>query len=313
MKYPDHQCAYGPRCRDHIEVDKVKCGQPIEDQRGLCRRCYGMVRHAVEAMGSDYDALSAAVGDHAVTGQTRVAGTREPPMPLNGTILALRSTLSEWAEAALWMVAEPLGIDVRERHKAKGWPVKDGPVIEQARRILPPNLKLLLDAESQPVTSWYAGGFMVKDMDGIDVAMKIADIHADVNRVLGQTNPRLRLSLPCPAVDCGARTLGVDNGSTDVTCTTCGGRWPQDQYDWLARLFIEDENEKDAEMLKYLLAEAKWWCDVLAWCVAERDHRLFQLGRVSRLTAADLEGIDALAVVELIGEILGTKNGPETR
>lgn len=227
-------------------------------------------------------------------------------MPLNGTVLALRSTLSEWCEAALWMVAEPLGIDVRQRHKAKGWPVKDGPVIAQAARILPEQLKLLFDAQQQPVSMWSPGSstWYTEDLDGIDVAIKLTDLHHEVNSVLGQTNPRIRLSLPCPGFDCGARTLGVDNGSTDITCLSCGRTWTQADYDWVAGLLITDEQDKEAEMLKWLLAEAQWWSEVLAWCVAERDWTLYELGRLSRMTPADLQGIDGVAVVELVRELI---------
>lgn len=301
----EHRCAYGNRCRDHVLVGGVKFGALIESQRGLCRRCFGMVRGAIGSIEGDYAKLNGAVGDHASSGEVHVSGTREPPMPLNGTVLALRSTLSEWAEAAMWAVAEPLGIDVRERHKAKGWPVKDGPVITQAGRILPENLKLLLDAPEQSVTVWVSTGFAIRDMDGIDIAMKLCDIHHEVNQVLGLTNPRIRLSLPCPKYDCGTHgTVGMDNGSTEITCTACGGAWSQAEYDWLSKLLITDEQEKETAMLKYLLAEARWKTAVGQWLVAERDHKLLQLGRLSRMSAADLAGIDGAAVVNLVREML---------
>jgi hypothetical protein len=302
-----HRCAYEHRCRDRVVIDGRKLGAVVEDERGFCRRCFGMVRAALREIEKDWDALGAAVGDHLTGAEVHVSGSKDPPMPLNGTVMALRSTLSEWCEAALWMVAEPLGIDVRQRHKAKGWPVKDGPVVAQAARVLPENIKLLLEAETQPVAVWmpHATRWTTKDLDGHDVAMRLADLHREVNSVLGQTNPRVRLALPCPAFDCGARgTMGIDNGTTDINCTACGGTWTQAEYDWLANLLISDEQEKETEMLKYLLAEAQWKLEVGAWLVAERDHKLFQLGRLSRMTSADLAGIDGVAVVELMREML---------
>jgi hypothetical protein len=304
---PPHECAYGYRCRDKVRVEGRAQGVLIESERGLCRRCFGMVRGALRELDSDWDKLCKAVGDHAPSGEVHVSGTREPPMPLNGTVLALRSTLSEWSEAALWMVAEPLGIDVRERHKAKGWPVREWPVVVQAGRILPENMKLLLDAPAQPVAVWNSLGskWGVKDFDGIDVAMKLCDIHHEVNQVLGLNNLRQRSPMPCPNYECGARnTLGIDNGTDVVNCTACGRQWTRGEYDWLLSLLITEEQEKEVQVLKYLLAEAQWWCDVCIWLLAERDHKLFQLGRLSRMTPADLEGIDGVAVVELVREML---------
>jgi hypothetical protein len=312
---PDrHRCAFGRRCRDHDGM----LGAVIADERGFCKRCFGMVRAAIRELAGDWNRLCAAVGDHGTSGEVHVSGTREPLMPLNGTVLALRSTLSEWSEAALWMVAEPLGIDVRERHKARGWPVKDGPVVQQAARVLPENIKALLGAPEQAVSVWNKGSsrWGQMDLDGIGVAMRLADIHHEVNSVLGLTNLRQRSSMPCPNFECGARgTLGINNGSDVVDCTACGRQWSRGEYDWLLNLLIDEEQAKEVAMLKFLLAEAQWWCDVLAWCIAERDsatqwliaerdHKLFQIGRLARMSETDLAGIDGFAVVELVREML---------
>jgi hypothetical protein len=305
-----NECAFRFRCLDAVRLDddEHRRGAKIDEARGICRRCFGMVRGGLRELGDDWDRLGAAVGDLSPGGEVHVSGSREPPMPLNGTVLALRSTLSEWCEAALWMVAEPLGIDVKERHKARGWPVKDAPVVAQAARVLPENLKFLLRAKEQPVSVWMRDGVSkwgVWDLDGIDVAMKLSDIHHEVNRQLGLANLRMRLALPCPKFDCGARgTLGIDNGTTMVNCTACGGQWSQAEYDWLAKMLLSDEHEKETGMLKYLLAEAQWKLDVATWLLAERDRKLYDLGRLSRIQTADLGGIDGQAVVELIREML---------
>lgn len=292
----DHQCASGNRCRDGGIENNTRVGAVIAEQRGLCRRCYGSVRRAVEAIEADWARLSAAVGEQTVTGAEHVSGTPGSPMPLNGAVLALRSSLSEWCEAALWAVAETLGIDVRTRHKAKGWPVKERPVIVQAARALPANLKALLAAPMQPVSVWHgemdaACLWTAEDMDGIDIALKLADLHRQVDLVLGETNPRKRLNMPCPVLDCGARgTLGIDNGTDRVNCTACGGSWTQAQYDWLANLLVSEHKKGEAQMLKYLLAEAQW--------------KLHQIERLSRMTEDDLAGIDGYAVVELLRELI---------
>jgi hypothetical protein len=297
----DHLCAAQNRCRGWYLNDGIRAPAIIEDSHGLCRRCYTSVKHAVAALDTDWQRLSTAIGERAQTGQQFVTGTRELPMPLNGTVIALRSSLSEWAEAAMWMIAEALGIDVKIRHKAKGWPVHDRPVIEQAAAALPENLKLLLQAPEQSVSVWSKNGFgwITSELDGIAVALKLADLHHEVNSVLGETNPRTRLCMPCP--HCGAKaTLGVDNGQTDVTCTACGGQWNQRQYDWLAKLLITEHDEKETEMLKWCLAEANWK-------LARAECQLGQVRRICRLTELDMAGIDGFAVIELLRETIQEK------
>lgn len=292
----DHLCASGGRCRDGQIDGNTRVGAIIAEQRGLCRRCYGSVRRAVESLETDWDRLSAAVGDQAATNREYVTGTPGSPMPLNGAVLALRSSLSEWCEAALWMVAETLGIDVRTRHKAKGWPVRELPVITQAARALPDNMKTLMAAPAQPVSLWDGIGnsWYITDMDGVDVAVKLANLHREVDLVLGETNPRKRLNMPCPVLDCGARgTLGIDNGTDQVNCTACGGSWSQAQYDWLANLLVSEHKKGESEMVKWLLLEAQW--------------KLKQIERLAGMGETDLAGIDGFAVVELLRELLDSQ------
>src|SRR6267142_839424 len=117
MTNADHRCAAGRGCRDAETVGDQRSGAVISDQRGLCRRCYAAVHRAVIALQDDAQALNAAIGDKTQGAQLHVGGTPEPPMPINGTVLALHSSLGEWCEAALWMVAEALGIDPKVRHK----------------------------------------------------------------------------------------------------------------------------------------------------------------------------------------------------
>lgn len=299
MTRPDHRCAAGVRCRDAEIIDDKRNGAIIAEQRGLCRRCYAAVQRAVTALWEDAEALNAAIGDKTQGAQVHVGGTPEPPMPINGTVLALHSSIGEWCEAALWMVAETLGIDPKVRHKAKGWPVRDRPVITQAARVLPDNLKALLIAPQQAVSVWLnLGGWDTVDLDGVDVALKLAKLHHEVETVLGQTNHRRRLSMPCPILDCGAPTLGINNGSTDIDCATCGGRWTEREYNWLAHMVMSEHEQEETEMLKWLLAEAQY-------LLSESDGRLYKIRRLITMTEDDLAGIDGYAVVDLLRGILG--------
>ena len=303
-----HLCASGRSCREPVIIDGKRTPATISDRRGLCRRCYTNVKTAAAELDSDHRRLCAAVGERLSKGEVFVHGTPDPSIPINTTVLALSSSLAEWAEAALWMMAESLGIDVKERHKAKGWPVRDGPVIIQASRIIPENLKVLLAANIQPVSVWTEKGWAVEELDGIAVALKLAQLHNQVYSVLGEANPRRRLAMPCPVFDCGVNgSLGIDNGETDVSCTACGGRWTVSEYDWLAHMLVVEHKKEETQMLQWLLAESEYRATVLKWLVAERDHRLWQLSRLAGMREEDLAGIDGYAVVELLREMLGGK------
>lgn len=291
-------CAAGSFCRDRAYVAV---------ERGLCKRCVRVVTQACRAIGEDYDRLSAAINDRQVRGEL-VSGTPDPAIPLNTTVLALRSTLSEWSEAALWMCAESLKIDVRARHKGKGWPVKDAPVIAQADRVLPQNVALLLRAAKQPVCMWDGESQRyIEELDGIDVALKLATIHRQCRGLLGEVNPRRRLAMPCPVFDCGRRTLGIDNGQSEVTCTSCGGHWSELEYDWLTRMLIDDHQRAETAMLKWLLAEARWQRDLNAWLLAEKTWQCYEAARIGRLRHEDVLDYDAWAVVMLLREVFSDK------
>lgn len=306
MTTDEFVCAAGSSCRDRAQISV---------QRGLCKRCTRTVTQALRAIGEDYSRLGAAINDRQSRGEL-VSGTPDPAIPLNTTVLALRATLSEWSECALWMVAESLGIDVRARHKAKGWPVKDGPLIQQAERILPQNVALLLRAPKQPVSVWYSvegdGEWDSDDLDGIDVALRLANIHRQCKGLLGEANPRRRLAMPCPVFDCGRRTLGINNGESDVTCSSCGGRWSELEYDWLARMLVDDHTRMETELLKWLLAEAKYKLDVHAWLLAEKTWQCYEAARIGRLRHEDVMDYDAWAVVMLLREVFADKHIEES-
>lgn len=301
----EHRCGAGKLCRDP-RIDVVTGAREpalIEEQRGLCRRCRAALRRACEELSGDYCRLSAASDAMAATGSEHVSGTPEPSTPLNMPAMALRSTLSEWAEAGLRMVADELRITVRPRQPRKGMPVHEYPPIDQAAKVLPENLDLLIDAPARPVRVWEPDPHF-KEMDGIGVATKIMQNHWRVTSLLGETNPRRRLAMPCPVLDCGAQTLGIANGETDVTCSSCGGRWTEREYAWLAGLLIdEDKARKRADKRTTFLL------DLAKWLVAERDWKLREVKRIASLTEEQLAGIDGWAVVSLLREKLDEAQG----
>lgn len=103
------------------------------------------------------------------------------------------------------------------------------------------------------------------ELTGYDIAAQIRDIHHQTRAHLGHTRLRNHFTMPCPAVNaqgiyCGATTVGHDDGSDWVNCTTCGVQWLEDEWDFLSTLIKDWE----IEVLRWLLAEAYWRLDTLA-------------------------------------------------
>lgn len=297
-----YRCAAGRACR-------TKSGALVTVARGLCLACSRSVVSALCSLGEDLVMLDAAADDRQTGATEHVSGTPEPAIPLNTTVVELRATLSDWCEAALVAVAEVMNFEPRTRQRARGFPVREDRVILQAAQILPDNMTRLLDVVTGPVSVWNRSGthWHTEDLDGIDIALRIGRVHWQIRSVLGESSSRRRLSMPCPVQDCGATTLGIDEDSHYVTCTSCGGHWSEALYNWLATFLVSEHKRSTEErvMLEWLLAEQTYYTDVGKWLVAQRDHTLDQVRRLAVMTQADLVGIDGIAVVELLREMMG--------
>lgn len=303
-----HSCGSGRMCRD-AEVDpNTGWRKPvlIDPRHKVCIQCERAMRSSIRALADDYFALGALARDKSVRGQLIVSMTPDPAMPLNGHALALQNEVSEWAEAAMVLVSDALALKPKVRQKSKGYPVRQWPVVNQAERVLPANFKLLLDAEAKPIRVWQPNGMRwdIRELNGIDVAVKMMRTHAKVKGFLGEANPRRRLAMPCPVYDCGMPTLGIDNGETDVTCTSCGGHWSELEYDWLSGMLIGATGEREINVLRWLLAEKAWQLSTVEDKLQDRQAKLDEVSRLLKFTEADLVGIDGYAVVEILKEIL---------
>jgi hypothetical protein len=254
------------------------------------------VRQAIRELPDDYLALGKA--ERQVKGQLAVKLTPEPSIPIHATAMALQFELGEWAEAALVLVRERLNLDAAKcmRQKLRGYPINNWPVIQHANRVLVSNLDLLLDSSAKPVRVWSVNAWDTKVLDGVAVALKMQRAHAKVKGVLGESNPRRRLTMPCPVVDCGMPTLGINNGETDVTCTSCGGRWTEAEYEWLAGMLVGSTSEKEIKMLQWLLAEKIWENGQLS-------EKLSQISKLANL-GDELKAYDAATFAVLVNEIL---------
>jgi len=302
-----HRC-----CRDRERVTEGEESRwlpaLIEAERGLCERCILAVKRAARELDEDYWILSNAVGDRLVTGGEHVSGTHEAPIPINTTVLALRSTLSEWAEVALGIVCPVLNIEPQERQRARGFPIRELVVISQACKVIPESLDTLLGAQAEPVNVWNreGTGWVIEELDGVAVALHLLRTHSQVRNALGDTNPRTRLQMPCPVLDCGSMTLGVDNGETDVNCTSCGGKWSRREYDWLGGMLVEDHKKEKKTLLEWVAAERKWLLEVAEWLLAERGAILARVTGLANLTEEDCTNfaIGAFNVVTLLKEVI---------
>jgi hypothetical protein len=105
----------------------------------------------------------------------------------------------------------------------------------------------------------------LQPLSGLDVLHRIRNTHHRARAHLGHTRLRHHYDMPCPAYTrdgnyCGAPTVGRDDGTEWVNCTTCGTQWTEREYDWLKTLIAGD---KEIDMLRWLLAEAYWRLDQL--------------------------------------------------
>lgn len=298
-----HDCAAGRACRDALVDTETHRREPalIEQERGLCKGCQRAVRRAIRELPDDYEALNNA--KRLVKGQLAVSLTPDPVVPIHVAASALQYELAEWAEAAMVLVSNKLSVKPELRQKLRGYPVHNWPVVAQASRVLTPNIELLLDTPAKPVRVWQASGMAweLREMDGIDVALKMQRAHSKVKGVLGESNPRRRLTMPCPVDDCGMPTLGINNGETDVTCTSCGGRWSEAEYEWFAGMITGGLGEKEIGMLRWLLAESRWLLDE---SIAREVVLSEKLSKTTKLANMDLSEFDIATVQAMLREIL---------
>ncbi|WP_230870824.1 hypothetical protein [Mycobacterium canetti] len=91
------------------------------------------------------------------------------------------------------------------------------------------------------------------ELSGIDVALRLVELHNQTRAELGKTRLRHTYSMPCPR--CGGR-VGRDDGQTIVTCdnSDCRASWTEREYQFLAGLITSER--LDMEILRWLLAEA---------------------------------------------------------
>ena len=120
--------------------------------------------------------------------------------------------------------------------------------------------ELVRDADGDPIS---ARGRLFLTVTGLDLLDDLRDLHQQTRAHLGHTRLRHRYHIPCPAYDkrghyCGAMTVGMNDGTDWVDCTTCKAQWTEREFDWLKTMIAGD---KEIDMLRWLLAESNWRLD----------------------------------------------------
>lgn len=281
MTKPDlHQCRSMRLCRNKTREGKGWKPAVTEEPKAFCDKCSRRIRAAYREALADYEALQSVIGDKISTDTVKVAGTPTPPMPLNGTVIALSAALSEQCEESVKALADVLNVSPQLRQKARGWPVKERNPIIQASKLIPEHVQKL---------AWSDAGTVA--------ALAVWQTHQQIEQFIGEGKQRTRLAMPCPALGCGRRTLGIDNGSTDVTCQACGGRWSEREYNWLSTLLVAEVTREEHDVLEWLLAEQKHINDSM-------NVTMRKVERLSNLTDKDVEGFSAATVLRMLREIL---------
>lgn len=309
-----HRCHSGGGCvnadvSDHDPDTRrpIRRGALVSDGP-LCPGCLLRLSKAVKAMSGDYERLAAAIGESVAGGGDKVHLTREAAIPINTATEALMSRIVETTTRAAEMVAAAMNMEPRE------WPANPSAALRLAVRMLEPTLPVLIAVEPQPALvwsripygdeGWEANGQPTElvDRSGLDMALELLEIGRLVGVQLGKSHLRHELPGPCSAWDekakrfCGAYTVGRDNGSDFVDCTTCGTRWPSAHFPILVRLQLNEIQEREEyELLRYLLAEA----------YARLDELQAMAARLDGDGALDLPGAGAL----LLGRVQEVLDG----
>ncbi|SKM81682.1 Uncharacterised protein [Mycobacteroides abscessus subsp. massiliense] len=276
--YDKHRCAWGPRCvnRDmvhrHPETGDPQGGMIIDGP--LCDGCLEKLRRAIKGLPRDWRRLHEGIGERRPSQGARVAMTRELTIPINTRREALQQRIVELSDRAVEMVEQALNLDGKQRHGRLGFPAHEKATVERAVKVLEPNLAVLLAQQEQAMVRWAPvpdgdDGWAstgqpreLTEMDGVEVALAIADVSRAVYLEMGLERLRAHDNGECP--QCHAHAVGRWDGTTTYDCTACGSWWQEHEYEWLQGLITDAQKERvQMDILKWLLAEAYWRLDQL--------------------------------------------------
>ena len=286
-----HRCVFGAVCVSAVRVGDGRVGKAVEVADEPCRGCEGRFRRCVGGLPVQWLRLREALGESAAV----VGGGRRPKpessLPINVGADALMKTISRRLYDAAVLVGEDLNVELPRL------PTNPGSLFEY--RMVVRCVALVKDHV----------GELVSTAAGCEVAVALVRAYTRSERHLGEAALRERLHMPCPK--CGQQCLVREtldrvvwsSGAAErvtpqvVRCLVCREEWDESQYRWLSRMVLSEHERKEQKVLEWLLAEVNWKFN-------DAQEKLAQLERLAGLSAEDLEGIDAAAVVAMVREIL---------
>lgn len=300
------RCAGGRECQGWTVVDGKRIPATLDGTQPLCGPCQGAVRAAAKALPGAYHELHALIGEQQTALLApRVSGTPEPPIPINTAVNTLQTLIVETAERAAELVAEKLNVEMVSRRR--GWPLRRGQTLTRACNLIEPHIDTLIATPTAEHTVWVEGAMTVKYLDGAAIATQLIRLHKLARRYLGQTTPAQRQDVPCP--HCQQKALvrevrdlrGTRSSSTlgdttpeVVSCRSCGNEWTQSEWRWLQNLILSEAQQKEVNMLRWLLAEKTY----------ELDLARAKIERIETIANSQVDAIPSVVLVELLHEVL---------
>lgn len=248
----DRRCARDTFCAASERVqqgnERTRAGARITAQQGLCPTCERVVADTIAGLPRDYVDLTVHLGRGDANLEEKVSGSREPPAPIRTALYALAEAVVfetvTWAEH----VAARMSMDWDTRELDRELP--DGTLLyrtlpapkalQQAARILAPNVPVLLALQAEPVVEWSENGqyWNHTERTGLEAALELLRLHHLVERALGYRKLVHHLPVPCPS--CEAE-LVRENGASQVECRRrCRPPFPEEEYERLCRVLAVD-------------------------------------------------------------------------
>lgn len=260
--------------------DVPPCARPscvvVPDNGPFCDRCVTRIGQALRDLPAMYDALGEELAPGSGSGEQRVSGSREAPLPLRTEVLSLQQdiagTLTDhedvlrkaegfWpaGRARRYLVRHATlaityyeGYDRTEADREVVFASKQHPPIpvtllattpaqEPLRRDLVwhPNESASMHAAARFLGM--ALGKLLAGPTGADAGLEILTLHRRARVVLGEVQGDVKLpQLLCPNPDCQQPTLVRANGTEQIECRTCGLVETGDRLSWLLKVLAVD-------------------------------------------------------------------------
>lgn len=272
-----HLCLAGPRdCRARVAVDNGRGGKRYEatgteKPNTLCHKCTHHTKRAINELPADYKRLNDNIGDidHNRTGE-KVHGTNDLPMPFNGIRDALMRRIAEYLRIAARRITG-------DNHEDK----RDHQAVTLCAALVANQLDKLLQSPGIPEELWAPGGDRreLTHKTGIDIALKLADLHREANAELEGYKPTNRVQLPYGCGACGEPNLYREGHTVRCPNEACRKDWTDPAHQAINKRLADHKRHEEEEMekleqAKWLHAEAQHHARQQAlWLLAEAQHR----------------------------------------